>query len=142
MPFFGRLGPYLPRYRIQRGSVFFRDACDDLRWGGPALRNYSKTARQGLGNLTRHCGAGTAADLAAFMVEAAASVRPRVRQERGEFAKCLGALKEFGGDFGFSHTLEYLQLWDISSPNEVFSCHMGKDVLATFIKAGKNSKAF
>ena len=59
-----------------------------------------------------------------------------------QYADALAQICYFGGDLTFSHSLEYLQLWDSSSLSPIFTCRMSKQQLATFIKAGKNSQAF
>ena len=41
-----------------------------------------------------------------------------------QFAETLAGVKMFGGGLVFSHTLEYLQLWDQSATHPLFRCHM------------------
>jgi hypothetical protein len=58
------------------------------------------------------------------------------------FARALASLKCLGGDLMYSHTLEYLQLWDSHAPCQIFGCSMSKATLATYIKPGKNSSIY
>ena len=58
------------------------------------------------------------------------------------FTDALENVKFFGGDLIFTHTLEYLQLWDADCQHPIFKCRMTKEVLSQYIKAGKNSAAF
>ena len=59
-----------------------------------------------------------------------------------KFAMALAEVKGFGGTLVFSHTLEFLQLFGASAAYPIFSCHITKERLGDFIKAGKNSQAF
>ena len=58
------------------------------------------------------------------------------------FASTLEEIKFFGGNLVFTHTLEYLQLWDSGCATPIFNCQMNKATLAKYIKAGPNSQVF
>lgn len=60
----------------------------------------------------------------------------------GSMCEALSTIKGFGGDLLFSHTLEYLQLFDADACPPVLGCHMSKPVVADFVRGGKNSQAF
>lgn len=58
------------------------------------------------------------------------------------FTKALSAQKGFGGSLVFSHTLEYLQLWDSASMHPLFSCHLRKCIMSRYIRPGKNCQNY
>ena len=59
-----------------------------------------------------------------------------------QFAAALSAISVFGGDLIFTHTLEYLALWDSGAEHPMFSVKLLKQNIAKHVKPGKNSLHF
>ena len=58
------------------------------------------------------------------------------------FTDALKVFSGFSGDLVFTHTMEYLQLWDQACDNGLFSYHMSKKTMAEYVKPGKNSQMY
>jgi hypothetical protein len=58
------------------------------------------------------------------------------------YCTSLATFKKFGGTLVFSHTLEYLQLWDASSEEPLFKVRMGKGDMTDFVQNGKNATVY